>query len=825
MEIFHSPVNTTAQYLLTDSRYVEQATESIFFAIKGERHDGHAFIDELYNKGVREFVVEEGCNFQLAGESICFDELTQTDKAEGDSSLKFWVVESSVAALQELVAHHREVFEIPVVGITGSNGKTIVKEWLYELLANKLSVVKSPRSYNSQIGVPLSVWQLAKVYQLGIFEAGISRKDEMKNLADVIQPTIGIFTNIGSAHDEGFNSRKEKIAEKLRLFAKSKTLIYCADHAGVNQEINLLLKQINPSIELIGWSFEDGSKFKVEVINRGDSVTLKTKWENKPVEVQIPFVDDAAIENATHALFCILKVRGAVNLPDFQSLRPLKMRLEMKYGIFDSYLVDDSYNNDLAGLEMALNFLNQHNTKRDKLLVLSDIHESGLDDEELYKAVKKLLISKGITEIIGVGPALQKQKPMLGMYYDSTEELLSDLPREMLSNRFTLVKGGRVFGFERIIKRLEQKIHGTVFEINLDSVQNNLNFYRTKLKPPTKLMAMVKAYAYGSGSTEIAAFLQYHRVDYLAVAYTDEGVTLRENGIKLPIMVLNPQPESFQNVVTYELEPEIYSLKSLQAWVEFLEFSGSFESKINVHLKLDTGMHRLGFGADEVDELIDRLKGISDFQVKSLFSHLSGADERAFHDFTLQQIASFTVMSDKIRAAFPYQIDRHICNTAGILRYPQAHFEMVRLGIGLYGIESSGGEQSALRSVGKLKTVISQIKEISNGETVGYSRKGKVDKPSRIATIAIGYADGFDRRFGNGVGEVSVNGVRCPVIGNVCMDMTMIDVTGVKCEEDDEVIVFGESPTISELATKINTIPYEILTNVGERVKRIFYKE
>ncbi|MDP5122051.1 MAG: bifunctional UDP-N-acetylmuramoyl-tripeptide:D-alanyl-D-alanine ligase/alanine racemase, partial [Spirosomaceae bacterium] len=691
MKIFNTPVNTSAKYLLTDSRYVEQATESIFFAIKGERHDGHAFIEELYKKGVREFVVETGCHFNFNGKLVAVENLKEFQGLVTDESLIFWIVGNSILALQEVVAKHRKNFDIPIVGITGSNGKTIVKEWIYELLANKISVAKSPRSYNSQIGVPLSVWQLAKVHQLGVFEAGISRKNEMKKLADVIQPTIGIFTNIGSAHDEGFNSRKEKVAEKLRLFAKAKTLIYCKDYDEIGEEVNLLLKQINPGIELIGWSLHEGNDFFVEVMNRDGSVILKTNWDGESLEVEIPFVDDAAIENATHALFCILKTQGAKDLPDFKLLRPLKMRLEMKHGIYDSYLVDDSYNNDLAGLEMALNFLNQHNTKRDKLLILSDIHETGLEEVTLYETVKELLISKGISEIIGVGAGLQKHQPMPGLYYGSTEELLADLPREMLSNRFTLVKGARVFGFERIIKRLEQKVHGTVFEINLDSVENNLNFYRTKLKPPTKLMAMVKAYAYGSGSTEIAAFLQYHRVDYLAVAYTDEGVSLRENGIELPIMVLNPQPESYQNVLNYELEPEIYSLKSLRSWIEFLEFSGSLEEKINIHLKLDTGMHRLGFTVDELDEVINLIKGIPDFYVKSVFSHLSGADDRKFNDFTLQQIDLFTQMSDQIRAAFPYEIDRHICNTAGILSYPDAHFEMVRVGIGLYGVESSGG--------------------------------------------------------------------------------------------------------------------------------------
>lgn len=829
MKVQNAHITSKASILLTDSRFVDRATESIFFAIKGVRHDGHQFIDDLIKKGVTEFVIEASSVFtifdgktQMKNGNI--EHLKTSDKTLKIKDLTFYIVPNSTIALQDFVRLHRAKFNIPIVGITGSNGKTIVKEWLFELASTKLNVVKSPRSYNSQIGVPLSVWQLNEASEFGIFEAGISQKVEMQRLSEVIQPTIGIFTNIGSAHDEGFNSRREKIAEKLRLFSKSEKLIYCSDHTEIDIEVTMLLKAINPQIELINWSLKNTNKQFVSVITNENTSQLKTKWQNEDIEIEIPFTDIASTENCIHVLFALLQIFPPSQLPSFMTLKPLKMRLEMKHGIQDNYLIDDTYNNDLGGLEMALNFLNQHSTKRDKLLIISDILESGLPDTELYEKLKNLVISKGINEIIGIGKAISKHKPLPGHYFVSTDDFLANLPLSTLQSRFILIKGARRFSFERIVKRLEQKIHGTVFEINLDALQHNLNFYRSKLKGKTKLMAMVKAYAYGSGSTEIAAFLQYHRVDYLAVAYTDEGVTLRQNGIKLPIMVLNPQPETYQNLVNYQLEPEIYSLKSLNDFTEFLT-SIQHISPIKIHLKLDTGMHRLGFVPEDIPKLIQEIKINKKLTVASVFSHLAGADERKFKEFTQFQITNFEKMAAQIQLNFSEKIDRHICNTAGILSFPEAHYEMVRLGIGLYGVDSTGVQQSALKSIGRLKTVISQVKTIEKGETVGYSRKGKIDKPSKIATIAIGYADGYDRGFGNGVGSVLIGGKLCPTIGNVCMDMTMIDVTETTCKEGDEVIVFGENPTINELAKLVDTIPYEILTNVGERVKRVFYKE
>ncbi len=828
MIFLSAPIFTEAKYLLTDSRYVEKATESIFFAIRGQRHDGHEYISDLIAKGVTEFVVEADCRCLINGQEITFQLGNYHNQHIGNdlpSTIKFWVVQNSTKALQELAAQHRQQFDIPVIGITGSNGKTIVKEWLYDLLSPTHRCVKSPRSYNSQIGVPLSVWQLDDSHDIGIFEAGISKIGEMKAVAEVIQPTIGIFTNIGSAHDEGFNSRKEKVAEKLRLFTKTDKLIYCLDYQEIDEEIGLLLKQINPDIELVGWSKKGVGKYPVTVKKTAESAVISVSWLGEEITVHLKFSDDAAVENATHALFCILLVQKERHLPDFAALKPVMMRLEMKHGIYDSYLIDDTYNNDLGGLEMALNFLNQHHTKRDKLLILSDVLESGLLEEKLYDKIKTLLQAKGISELIGIGEALSRTKPQPGLYFKSTEQFLENMPLDRLAGRFILIKGARKFGFERIVQRLERKIHGTVFEINLDALQKNLNFYRSRLTSSTKLMVMVKAHAYGSGITEIAAFLQYHRVDYLAVAYTDEGVKLRENGIKLPIMVLNPQPEAFQNIIEYNLEAEIYSLKSLKSWIKLLDTLPETEKKLAVHLKLDTGMHRLGFDQNDLPELINLLKSNELIEIKTVFSHLSAADESKFNDFTKHQVELFEAMAEQIKTSFSYKIDRHICNSAAILQFPEAHFEMVRLGIGIYGIEPSGNLATDLQPIGRLRTVISQIKEIQPGETVGYGRKGTVDKPTRTATIAIGYADGYDRRFSNGVGEVFVNGVLCPVIGNVCMDMTMIDVTAANCQEGDEVVLFGESPTISEVAKKIGTIPYEVLTNIGERVKRVFYKE
>lgn len=828
MNFLSEPIISQATVLLTDSRFVSQPEHSIFFAIKGERHDGHIFIKDLYTKGIREFVVEK----KALNEAL-------KSQLENLSEAKFFVVENAIRALQHLVTKHRQAFDIPVVGITGSNGKTIVKEWLSVLLKD-YNVVKSPRSYNSQIGVPLSVWEINEHHNFGIFEAGISKSGEMEFLEPIIRPTIGIFTNLGSAHDEGFRSRKQKATEKLRLFQRSKTLIYCKDYEDIDDEIRILLKAVNPNIELIGWSRKAGSKIFVNATKQNTYCTLQILWNSQIYDFKIPFADDASIENATHCIFLML--HQGINITEIQSrldmLKPIAMRLELKQGINDCYLIDDTYNNDYAGLSVALDFMTQQHTKRDKVLVISDVLQSGLEEADLYESIAELIKGKQIDKVIGIGEVISRNQKAFYtsalidgkttvapiVFYQSTEEFLEKYPINQLQSSLILVKGARKFEFEKIINRLTLKVHGTVFEVNLDALTNNLNFYRNKIGSSTKIMVMVKAFAYGSGSTEVASLLEYHRVDYLGVAYTDEGVVLRQNGIKLPIMVLNPQPESFTKLIEYNLEPEIYSFKVFEQFLNFIE---SFENQtFKIHLKLDTGMHRLGFEAQDIEQLIELLKQNPTIKIASIFSHLVGADESEHNTFSKTQIELFEQMSQQIIDTLDGQkILRHICNSAGIIRFPEAKFDMVRLGIGLYGVEVTGTEQNELQTVGTLKTVISQIKYLKLGESVGYSRKGVLEKDSKIATIAIGYADGFDRGFSKGVGKVLVNGVACPVVGNVCMDMTMIDVSEADCQEGDEVIIFGKDLSIKDLASSIGTISYEILTGVSERVKRVFYKE
>ncbi len=837
MTFFSEPISTNATVLLTDSRSIALPEQSVFFAIKGERHDGHQFIKQLYEAGVREFVVEKKA-------------VTDAHKNQWSSlaQAKFWLVENAIRAMQNLASEHRQRFDIPVVGITGSNGKTIVKEWISTLLSADYNIIKSPKSYNSQLGVPLSVWEMSQNHTLGIFEAGISKSGEMEFLEPIIRPTIGIFTNIGSAHDGGFRSRKQKTTEKLRLFRQSDVLIYCKDYAEIDEEITILLRAVNPKIKLISWSKLAGNEFSVSENyseNNNRNRVLEILWSNKNYIFRVPFIDDASIENATHCIFTMLYlgIDAAEIQARLQLLKPLAMRLELKQGINDCSLIDDSYNNDFAGLTMALNFMSQQTKIQHKILIISDLLQSGLPENELYESIAGLIQAHEIGEIIGIGEVISRNKVAFknGTFFDSTEDFLEKYPVNQFKNSLILVKGARKFTFEKIVNRLVQKVHGTVFEVNLDALTNNLNFYRNKIGSETKIMVMVKAFAYGSGSAEVASLLQYHRVDYLGVAYTDEGINLRQNGIKLPIMVLNPQPESFAKLIEFDLEPEIYSFKIFKQYLNFVRFFGDsvkplppapspVERGSKIHLKLDTGMHRLGFVEDEIEELIQILEQNKQIKIATIFSHLVGADESEHNVFSKMQIEKFTRMSEKIMQSLDYRnaepsIVRHICNSAGIIRFPEAKFDMVRLGIGLYGVEITATEQNALQTVGTLKTIISQIKNLKKGETVGYSRQGILEKDSRIATIAIGYADGFDRRLSKGVGRVLVNGVACPVVGNVCMDMTMIDVSEAVCVEGDEVTIFGKDLSISDLAKSIGTIPYEILTGVSERVKRVFYRE
>ncbi|CAG5004088.1 Alanine racemase [Dyadobacter sp. CECT 9275] len=815
------PIDTKAAYLLTDSRQLSFPEQSIFFAIKGDRHDGHQFLPELYHKGVREFVVE------TAGFTGKTRELAETW-----ADARIWLTPSSIRALQKTVGEHRRRFNIDVVGIAGSNGKTIVKEWLSQLMAPGQRVIASPKSYNSQIGVPLSVWNMAPEHTLAIFEAGVSRAHEMEYLQPVVQPTIGIFTNIGSAHDDGFRSRKQKITEKLRLFTKARKLIYRKNYTEVDEEIKLILKPVNPFLKTISWgTSQSGADIQVVFSPQKDKTFIALAGILGDHRFETAFRDEASLENLAHCVVFMLDwgLTDVAIQERIQMLRPVSMRLELKEGINRNYIIDDAYNNDIQGVTMALNFLAQQEQRTQRTVILSDILHSGQPAPEFYGTISKILKEKNIHRLVGIGPEMLKQAALFDIpqqdFFPDTDSFLKEFPFATLSDNLILVKGARPFSFEKIVHRLQQKVHGTVFEINLDALTHNLNYYRNKAGTNTKIMAMVKAFAYGSGSAEVAGLLQFHRVDYLGVAYTDEGVVLRQSGISLPIMVMNASTATFDLLWQYKLEPEIFSRRILTDWINYLTEKNEPSQAPAIHLKLDTGMHRLGFVADDYPWLKDTLQANPSLRVATIFTHLVGADEGVHNEFSRKQYAAFITAAEFLENILGYQVIKHILNSAGIVRFPEYRLDMVRLGIGLYGVEATQQEQHLLQPVGKLKTVISQIKYLPAGETVGYSRNGQLEQDAAIATLAIGYADGYDRGLGNGVGQVWVNGRLCPTVGNICMDMTMVDVTGANAEEGDEVIVFGPEVPITEMAKKINTIPYEILTGIGERVKRIFYKE
>ncbi|MBI2271514.1 MAG: bifunctional UDP-N-acetylmuramoyl-tripeptide:D-alanyl-D-alanine ligase/alanine racemase [Bacteroidetes bacterium] len=800
------------RHLVIDSRNIISTHSSLFFAINGQRHDGHKFIAALYEKGVRCFVVE-----QLPENASTYPEAC------------FLNVKDSVGALQQLASYHRKQFNIPVIGITGSNGKTIVKEWLYQLMREDKNIVRSPKSYNSQVGVPISVWQLNKEHELGIFEAGISMPGEMEKLEKIIQPTIGLITNIGQAHDESFSDHTLKMQEKLKLFKNCSSLIYCKDHSGIHKQIQTA-KQKNT----FSWSIKTGADLIITGIKRKPHDTsIEGLFKKKTIEIEIPFTDDASIENAINCWATLLHLNysSALISQRMQLLSPVAMRLEMKEGINNCSIINDSYNSDLGSLNIALDFLNQHKQHIKKTVILSDILQSGKNEERLYKEVAHLLETKGIYRLIGIGKAIERQSKLFTInkhFYDSTEDLLKHHGDIGFHDEAILIKGARTFGFERISKLLQRKAHETVMEINLNAVVHNLNYFRSKLKPGTKLMAMVKASSYGSGSYEIANVLQFHHVDYLAVAYADEGVELRKAGITLPIMVMNPEEQGYDAMIEYGLEPEIFSMRIIRLFNEALKRNVALtrsDKPAAIHIKLDTGMHRLGFEENTLDELIAFLKENKTIHVRSIFSHLSSADEAKHDDFTKEQISRFEKMQKKIAASLNYPVLSHMLNSAGISRFPQAQFDMVRLGIGLYGIGCNAEEQKQLEFVNTLKTTISQIKDIKAGESIGYNRKFFAKKDMRIATVPIGYADGLNRRLSNGKGKMIVNGQPAPIVGNVCMDMCMLDITGIPANESDEVIVFGKEYPVTQFANDAETIPYEVLTSMSRRVKRVYYQE
>ena len=804
-------------YLSLDSRKIFFPESTVFFAIRNQHQNANIFVENLYAKGVRNFVTDE-----------------ENDVLKKISLANVILVSDTVSALQKLAIDHRNKFlkqNLPVVGITGSNGKTIVKEWLNQLLENEYSIVRSPKSFNSQIGVPLSVLNIHADNHLAIFEAGISQPGEMKNLEKIIKPTIGIFTNIGNAHDEGFKSRKEKIEEKLILFKHAKHLVFCADDKFLWKEIKLFQKK-NKGVQLFSWGAKSGQALQIKEIKKNiSSSTIKTAYEGKKVTIEIPFIDEASVQNAIHCLcvLCILKKNNKEILDRFQSLYAIAMRLEMKEGINQCSIINDSYSNDLYSLGIALDFLNQQKQHKTHTLILSDILQSGMEPEKLYSQVSALLRQKNVDCFLGIGPDIFSLKEQFSSiknksFFRSTEEFLNNLFLSNFRDETILIKGARSFEFEKISHLLERKVHQTVLSINLNSIVHNLKKYKEKLQPQTKIMAMVKAFSYGSGSYEIASVLEFNKVDYLAVAYADEGVELRKAGITLPIMVMNIDNSSFDSILNYNLEPEIFSFALLNDFTAFLKKSE--REDYPVHLKIDTGMHRLGFMENEMDLLTKKISNNHFLEVKSVFSHLAASEDPKQDDFTSFQFSVFKNCCSKIEKTLGYSFLKHIDNTSGISRHPELQMDMVRLGIGLYGIDGNIQMQKQLKNVSTLTTTISQIKKIAAGETVGYGRMGKVEKDSTIAIVRIGYADGYSRRLGNNKGKMLLKNKLVPVIGNVCMDMTMLDVSAIKnLTEGDEVIVFGKALSLQTLSSWAETIPYEIMTGISSRVKRIYYEE
>ena len=799
--------------LLIDSRKLTTAETSLFFAIKGERHNGHDYIHDLYEKGIRNFVVT------VLPENI-----------ESYSHSHFILVADTLLALQQLCAHHRAQFKLPVIGITGSNGKTIVKEWLFQLMREDKNIVRSPKSFNSQVGVPLSVWQISGEHDLGIFEAGISKPGEMKMLEKIIGPAIGLITNIGQAHDENFENPKQKTDEKLKLFLNSEVIIYCKDYLLIQDEISH--NRIFDDVKTFTWSKKLRADLLIgRITKREENSEIQGVYKNDFISICIPFIDEASIENAIHcwALLLYLGYENKIIAERMPYLSPVAMRLELKEGINNCSIINDTYNSDLGSLAIALDFLNQQKQHPKKTIILSDILQSGQNDETLYKEVAELIHKKGISRLIGIGEGITGQRNQFNIektFYKTTSDFLRQFNNSFFRDETVLLKGARIFGFEAISKVIQQKAHETVLEINLNALVHNLNYFRSKLKADTKVMAMVKAFSYGSGSFEIANILQFHRVDYLAVAYADEGIELRKAGISMPIMVMNPEEQSYDAMIQYMLEPEIYSFRVLSLFEEAIKRSSHRNTQtVPIHIKLDTGMHRLGFEEHEMNELIVRIKNNKHLTIKSVFSHLAATDESVHDEFTWTQIKKFNGMCGSMEEHISYSFLKHVLNSAGVSRFPDAQFNMVRLGIGLYGIGADDNEQQQLQNVSTLKTSISQIKSIPAGETIGYSRKGVAAHDMQIATVPIGYADGLSRKLSNGRGKMIINGKPAPIVGNVCMDMCMIDITGIKANESDEVIIFGEAYSISEVAKDVDTIPYEILTNVSRRVKRVYYQE
>jgi Alr-MurF fusion protein len=792
------------KHLLYDSRRVVHAETSLFFALNNGNADGHKFIEDAYKKGIRSFIVSKQVELSSLQEANVI------------------LVDNTLEALQQLAAHHRKQFTIPVIGITGSNGKTVVKEWLYQLLKDDYNIVRSPKSYNSQIGVALSVWEMSYENNLAIFEGGISQPGEMERLERIIQPTIGVLTNIGNAHDAGFTSHQQKLQEKLKLFKESDMVIGQAE----------LMNGIDKN-RCFTWSKDADAEVRIISIKKSkNSTEIKASFQGYEIFVTIPFTDDASVENAITCLCVLLHLKTNEHTikERFSRLHVVDMRLQLKHAINNCLLINDSYSADITSLKIALDFLQQQSSGLKRTVILSEFAESGKHIEEVYRDIAFLLKQYSVQKVILIGEEAVKHTSnhldasIKSQNYLSTHDFITEFRSSQFSNEIILIKGARAFELERIVALFEKKVHQTVLQINLNALVHNLKEYQKLLQPQTKMMAMVKAFSYGSGGAEIASVLQYHNVHYLGVAYADEGVELVKSGIRIPIMVMNAESTSFQSIIEYNLQPVIYSSELLHQFENYLNEQGLKDYP--VHIEVETGMHRLGFALEEMNSLAEHLSTTTVLSIQSVFSHLASSEDPSQDDFTEQQAKTFNEAVAILQSKISYPFLKHIANSAAVLRHQQLHYDMVRLGIGLYGVETVEHPSLRLQAVASLRSTVAQIKHLKKGESVSYNRRWIAERDSVIATIRVGYADGYSRRLGNGVGKMWVEGKLAPVVGSVCMDMTMIDITdifGVK--EGDEVILFGEELPLQHIANWMNTIPYEVMTSISHRVKRIYYQE
>ena len=808
-------INTEIDELATDSRNIEHPETALFIAIKTNLRDGHLYIADAYAAGVRNFLVSKQVDAgELQGANII-------------------LVKDTLLALQQIAAGHRKQYKVPVIGITGSNGKTVVKEWLYQLLGGRFNIARSPKSYNSQVGVPLSVWLMEPEHQLGIFEAGISQPGEMEQLEKIIAPTIGVFTNIGEAHSEGFLNIRQKINEKLILFRHAQHLVYCHDHAQLNECIVNYVHHVQ-DVKLFSWSAKQDADLRVTKINKqGNKTQITASYKGEEATVTIPFGDGASVENAMHC-WCVALLLGlsqAEIAEGMLSLQSVSMRLELRHGLNDCTVINDAYNSDLTSLQLALGYLDQQKQHLMHTVIMSDMLQMGKADIDLYEEVAAQISRRGIQRFIGIGPALyknkaafRKYKKLRSIFFRSTEDFLKNFHQLTFNKEAILLKGARVFAFEKIGLLLEQQVHQTVMSINLAALKQNLDVFRAELSPGVKTMAMVKAFAYGSGSYEIASLLQHAGIDYLTVAYTDEGISLRKSGITLPIMVMSPDMSSFDRMIAWNLEPELFNFRSLGM---FMQIAQTLQVKnYPVHIKLDTGMHRLGFEAHDMEQLIALLKDNPMLQVASIFSHLSASEDPKEDDFTALQAQRFDDMSSQLMRELPNSPFRHLCNSAAIVRHHSLHYDMVRLGLGLYGVDGSHSLEGKLQQISTLKTMIAQVRNVPAGDSVGYGHKAMADHDRRIAVICIGYADGYLRDLGNGNAYVLIHGQQARTIGSICMDMCMVDITNIPdAKEGDEVTVFGNDLPVTLLGQWANTISYEIMTSISQRVKRVYINE